>query len=74
MLVSNWVCENRLKLNVSKTKSIMLASGQKLRYNPELNIVLNGDAIEQVIEAKLLGVVIDDKLCWSAILIILCLK
>ena len=65
MLVSNWVNENRLKLNVLKTKSIMLGSRYMLRSNPELSLVLQGDVIEQVKEAKLLGVIIDETLSWS---------
>lgn len=65
MLVSNWVSENRLKLNVLKTKSIMLGSRYMLRSNPELHLVLQDAAIEQVREAKLLGVIIDEILSWS---------
>ena len=65
MLISKWVIENKLKLNVLKTKSILLGSRYMLRSNPELNLVLQGEVIEQVKEAKLLGVIIDDTLSWS---------
>ena len=66
LLVSNWVTENKLKLNVVKTKSIIMGSRYMLRSNPEISLVLHGAAIEQVRKTKLLGVIIDETLSWSA--------
>lgn len=63
--VSNWVEKNRLKLNTSKTKAIVVASIYALRANPTLTISLQGVNIEQVKEAKLLGVWLDDTLSWT---------
>lgn len=65
MLVSEWVSENRLKLNISKTKSLILGSRHALRTDQELCISLQGVAIEQVKEAKLLGVTLEGTLLWS---------
>lgn len=44
----------------------MLGSRYILRSNPELHLVLQGANIEQVREAKLLGVIIDETLLWSS--------
>lgn len=55
MLVSKWVKENKLKLNVSKTKSILLGSNYALRPNHTLSLCMQGADIDQVKEAKLLG-------------------
>lgn len=65
MLVSDWVIENKLKLNVSKTKCMILGSKHALRSEQKLCLSLNGAVIEQVKEAKLLGVTIDKTLTWS---------
>lgn len=54
MMVSNWVTENRLKLNVVKTKSIILGCRYMLRSNPEIRFFLHGAAIEQMRNTKLL--------------------
>lgn len=65
MLVSEWVMGNRLKLNVSKTKCMVLGSKHALRTDQKLCLHLQGAAVEQVKEAKLLGVTIDETLSWS---------
>ena len=66
MLASEWVNENKLKLNVSKTKCLMLDSKHALRSNFKLSLSLNDTEIEQVREAKLLGVTIDETLSWTS--------
>lgn len=65
MSVSEWVMENRLKLNVSKTKCIVLGSKHSVRETQMLDISLQGQPIEQVKEVKLLGVTLDQTLSWS---------
>ena len=65
-LVSSWVNENMLKLNVAKTKSIMLGTSYTLKSKPKINLMVENTIIEQVEEAKLLGVMIDSKLSWTA--------
>lgn len=64
--IFNWVSDNKLVLNISKTKSIVLGSKHALRSKPQLNLVLNNAAVEQVQQTKLLGVTIDSTLSWSA--------
>ena len=60
-----WEASNKLVLNISKSKSIIFGTNQSLNSRPQLNLVMNGVAFEQVEETKLLGVTLDCKLSWS---------
>ena len=60
-----WVDSNKLVLNISKTKSIVFGTYHSLSFRPQLNLVMNRGAVEQVEETKLLGVTLDCKLSWS---------
>ena len=64
-MVFKWVSDNKLVLNISKTKSIVFETKHSLSSKPQLNLVLNKVAVEQVQETKLLGVTLDSKLSWS---------
>ena len=64
-LVSEWIMENKLKLNVLKTKCMVIGSKYALRTDKKLSLSLKGAAMEQVKEVKLLGVTIDETLSWS---------
>jgi hypothetical protein len=50
------VASNKLVLNISKTKSIVFGTNNSLSSRPQLNLVMNVVAVEQVGETKLLGV------------------
>ena len=63
--VLEWVASNKLVLNISKTNSIVLGTNHSLSARPQLNLVMNGVAVEQVEETKLLDVTLDCKLSWS---------
>ena len=63
--VLEWVASNKLVPNISKTKSIGFGKNYSLNSRPQLNLVMNGVAVEQVEETKLLGVTLDCKLSWS---------
>lgn len=64
-MVSNWVIDNKLVLNIGKTKSILFGTKCSLKTRPRLDLVLNNVAVEQVHEIKLLGVTLDCTLSWS---------
>ena len=59
------VASNKLVQNISKTKSIVFGTNHSLSSRPQLNLVMNGLAVEQVEETKLLGIPLDCKLSWS---------
>ena len=63
--VSTWADNNRMSLNTSKTKSLLIITLQKCSTltNLALNVQIGGRYIEQVDHAKLLGVMIDSRMC-----------
>lgn len=64
-MVEQWVSNNKLILNISKTKSIGLGSNKSLKHKPKLNLLINNIPVVQVTEAKLVSVYLDNKLSWS---------
>jgi flagellar biosynthesis/type III secretory pathway chaperone len=47
------LASNKLVQNISKTKSIVFGTIHSLSSRPQMNLVMNGVAVEQVEEAKL---------------------
>ena len=62
------MASNKLVLNISKTKSIVFGANHSLSSRPQLNLVMNDVAVEQVEGTKLLGVTLDCKLSWSKLI------
>ena len=60
--VLEWVASNELVLNISKTKSIVFGTNHSLSSRPQLNLVMNVVAVEQIDEIKLLAVTLHCKL------------
>ena len=63
--VADWVKNNKLVLNVAKTKSIVFGTRHMLTSDPQLHLSMSGIPIEQVKKTKLLGVSLDSELSWS---------
>ena len=63
-LLNTWMQENYLKLNLSKTKCMLIHSPRK-PHLPPLRLSINGTTIEQVTKFKLLGLYINDPLSWN---------
>ena len=57
--VVEWIKNNKLVLNISKTNSHALSK------NPVLKLLISDKVIDQVQETELLGVTLDSKLSWS---------
>ena len=65
--VHEWCTLNRMALNPSKSKCMVITSRQMHQRHPlDLSLQLNGKTIQQVREHRLLGVKIDDQLNWVA--------
>jgi hypothetical protein len=52
-----------MKINVCKTKSMIITPPRK--SSSILNIKIESDIIEQTIQFRYLGVIIDEKLSWN---------
>ena len=61
---ANWLEENKLSLNIKKTKFMHFDLSKKGRKAVKLNI--GSTPIEQVKNQKFLGVIFDEKLSWKA--------
>ena len=65
--ISTSADNNRITLNITKTKSLLITTLQKRRTltSSALNIQIDGRSIEQVDYANLLGVMIDSDMSWD---------
>ena len=61
--ISLWLKVNKLSLNIGKAH-FMVFTNKKKRFD-ELNILIDGNKIEEVKKTKFLGVIIDNKLSWK---------
>jgi hypothetical protein len=71
-LANLWLEKNGLKLNASKTKSMIIHSYKKLQKG--LMLCFNGHAVDQVCCFKYLGVLVNDILTWSDRINMICNK
>ena len=64
--ISGWCCRNRMALNPTKTKCMLMATTQKYQKQ-QLSLNLNSETtpIEQVSNHRLLGVTADQQLKWQ---------
>ena len=61
--ISKYASDNEMKINKSKTKTMLFNTAKKRDFTPALAI--DGDVIEPVEEMKLLGVILTNDLKWS---------
>ena len=61
--IAIWFRINKLSLNLVKTNFMLF--GRKKIHNHNLQISIDGSAVEKVSSVKFLGVFIDDKLSWT---------
>ena len=61
--IQNWTEQKKMKLNVSKTKYMIVNFTDKYQFNTRLG--LEGNAIDEVSHARLLGVYIQNNLSWQ---------
>ena len=76
--VDEWATNNKLPLNCSKTKTILI-NGPRLRKrlsneDRKLEIELKGSTLEQVENVKLLGLELDEQLSFDVHIDALCQK
>jgi hypothetical protein len=68
-----WSNENKMIVNKSKTKCMIVTGKRLVKHinKDQLLVQINGKRLEQVKSQKLLGVTIDDKLCFDDHIIII---
>ena len=65
VLICDWLNNNKLSLNVSKTNYMIMTPSAK-DVDADISITLNGLNIERVSETKFLGVILDSKLTFKS--------
>ena len=63
-LVFEWLCTNRLSLNVAKTEFVIFKPPKK-RMENRFTLRLNGKTIFESKKIKYLGIIMDDQLTWK---------
>ena len=63
-LVSNWLCANKLSLNIDKSNFVLFHPSQK-KVNFLMNLKINDNEIKQKKSVKYLGIIMDYNLNWK---------
>ena len=63
-LIFEWLCSNRLSLNVSKTEFIVFKPPRRSLDN-RITLKLNGKTLYESSKIKYLGLIMDDRLTWK---------
>ena len=62
--IYDWLCANKLTLNLRKTKYLIFQPRQKVDYNLLFPLSIAGQCVEQVSKIKYLIIYIDSHLSW----------
>ena len=65
--IESWCYNNKMIVNTTKSKVILICSQQKRAYLPSnsLNVTVCGETLECVTSQKVLGLIIDQNLTWK---------
>ena len=64
--ISDWSTHNEMIPNPSKTTCMLITTRQKHQLKPpSLSLTLSSKPVEQVRHQRVLGITIDDRLCWQ---------
>ena len=66
VLITDWLCLNKLSLNVKKTKMMIFHHRQRSISNLKLKLCIDNTVIEQVSEFNFLGLMLDECLTWNS--------
>ena len=65
-IAKTWGNKNKMHIHYVKTSCMLAGTRHRLHEMPPLNLQIDGHDIKNVSQQKLLGLLIDDKLTWSA--------
>ena len=63
-LIFEWICANRLPLNVAKTEFIIFKP-PRMKIEERVTLKLNGTTLLESTKIKYLGIILDDRLTWK---------
>ena len=63
--VCDWLRDNKLTLNIKKTKAIVIGSNRKLPNTSSVTVHVNGNTIENVEHFSYLGVTLSTTMTWN---------
>ena len=63
--VYDWLCVNKLSLNVSKTRSMVFKNPKLPTVSLPFDIEINGEKVKNVSEFNFLGIMLDEFLTWT---------
>ena len=61
-MLSEWFRSNKLSLNIGKIKLMVIS---KMKSCNEIELTIGGNRLERVASFTFLGIIVDEKLCWS---------
>ena len=62
--ITSWLHDNKLTLNVTKSKFMVIGGRNKLSQFNDIALIANNDPLENVTKFKYLGVIINQHLTW----------
>ena len=74
VVLSRWLYENLLTLNISKCKFVLFGSNQRLKKVQDINIRVDQQEIENAESFNYLGVIVKQNMCWADHVDSLCTK
>jgi hypothetical protein len=64
--IHHWLLSNKLTLNVEKTEYMIIGTRQRLNnLSQDINVSIDGIVLKEVETKKILGVLVDEHLCWD---------
>ena len=65
LAIANWLNDNKLTLNVDKTKAMLIGSDSKLRKLTSLSVSVIDNQVDSLGSFKYLGLVISSNFTWT---------
>jgi hypothetical protein len=64
-LIGDWLRENNLFVNVTKTESMLFGTAARLKNVDCFQIQIHRHTIQRVFEFRFLGIIFDEHICWN---------